>query len=56
MKVKVELQIEIEGDYKEKDVEELLKLDFGINSCPSDNPLIKDNIGYEIENFYMEVL
>ena len=56
MKVKVELQIEIEGEYKEKDVEELLKLDFGINGCSSDNPLIKDNTGYEVEDFYMEVL
>lgn len=52
MKIKVELEVEIDGDYEEEDVQDYLEFELGYNGEISmDNPLCKDEVSYEVTDF-----
>lgn len=52
MKVKVELEVEIDGEYNEEDLQDYLAFELGYNGEISmDNPLCKDDVGYEVTYF-----
>lgn len=52
MKVQVQLEVEIDGDYKEEDVQDYLAFELGYNGEISmNNPLYKDEVSYEVTDF-----
>lgn len=55
MKVKVELEVEINGEYDIDDVEDFLEFEYGQNGeLSTDNPLYKDGVICEVTNFYCD--
>ena len=55
MKVKVELEIEINGEYDIDDVEDYLEFEYAHNNgLSTDNPLYKNGAICEITNFYCD--
>ena len=55
MKVKVELEVEINGEYDIDDVEDYLMFEYGqYNELSAGNPLYKNGVICEITNFYCD--
>ena len=55
MKVKVELEVEINGEYDIDDVEDYLAFKYGQNGdLSAGNPLYKNKATCEITNFYCD--
>ena len=55
MKVKVELEIEINGNYDMDDVENFLEFELGYNGgLSADSPLYKDDVDWSVTDFYCD--